>query len=383
MLASMKGLTTAEAAEKRKLYGPNRLAGRKRVHPAKIFVSQFKDFLTLVLLGGTVVSVLTGEYAEALTIAVIVLLNGLLGFLQEFKTERTLEALKKMAAPKARAWRDGALTLIDAGELVPGDVIELEAGDKVPADGKLLFTAALACDESMLTGESVAVPKSPCREDSPEPRPDRPDFVYMGATAVSGRGTAEVAATGMESQMGRIAGMLREIPDGPTPLQKRLDELGRFLAAGCLLVCAAVAAAGLIRGEPLREMLMTGISLAVAAVPEGLPAIVTISLALAVRRMVGRNALLRKLSAVETLGCADVICTDKTGKGRPRGRETAVWPSPPCPSAAASPNRAGTTWATRPRPPCARRPGRRGSPLRSCGGGNRPWRRSPLTLPAR
>ena len=163
MLASMKGLTTAEAAEKRKLYGPNRLAGRKRVHPAKIFVSQFKDFLTLVLLGGTVVSVLTGEYAEALTIAVIVLLNGLLGFLQEFKTERTLEALKKMAAPKARVWRDGALTLIDAGELVPGDVIELEAGDKVPADGKLLFTAALACDESMLTGESVAVPKSPCR----------------------------------------------------------------------------------------------------------------------------------------------------------------------------------------------------------------------------
>ena len=313
MMDKTEGLTSREAAEKLRLFGPNRLAGKKKVHPAKIFLSQFKDFLTLVLLGGTVVSVLTGEYAEALTIAVIVLLNGLLGFLQEFKTERTLEALKKMAAPKARAWRDGELVLIDAAMLVPGDVVELEAGDKIPADGAVLLSAGLSCDESMLTGESVAVPKAACREENPELRPDRADFVYMGTTAVSGRGKARILATGMESQMGKIAGMLQEIPDEPTPLQKRLDSLGKYIAAGCLIVCAVVAAAGLLRGEPLRDMLMTGISLAVAAVPEGLAAVVTISLALAVRRMVKRNALLRKLAAVETLGCADVICTDKTG----------------------------------------------------------------------
>ena len=163
MMDKTEGLTSREAAEKLRLFGPNRLAGKKKVHPTKIFLSQFKDFLTLVLLGGTVVSVLTGEYAEALTIAVIVLLNGLLGFLQEFKTERTLEALKKMAAPKARAWRDGELVLIDAAMLVPGDVVELEAGDKIPADGAVLLSAGLSCDESMLTGESVAVPKAACR----------------------------------------------------------------------------------------------------------------------------------------------------------------------------------------------------------------------------
>lgn len=313
MMKQPEGLTSHEAAEKRKLFGPNVLAQGKKVHPFQIFVCQFKDFLTLVLLGGTVVSLLTGEYTEALTIAVIVLLNGLLGFMQEFKTERTLEALRKMAAPKARVWRDGELVLLDAAELVPGDWIELEAGDRIPADAKICAVAGLSCDESMLTGESVAVPKVVCREENLEERPDRPDFVYMGTTAVAGRGTAQVVATGMDSQMGKIAGMLREIPDEPTPLQKRLDQLGKYIAVGCLVVCAIVAVAGLLRGEPLREMLMTGISLAVAAVPEGLPAIVTISLALAVRRMVKRNALLRKLCAVETLGCADVICTDKTG----------------------------------------------------------------------
>ena len=314
-----QGLTSAEAARRRKTVGKNQLTGGERVRPFQIFLCQFKDFLTLVLLGGTVVSVLTGEYAEALTIAVIILLNGLLGFLQEYRTERTLEALRQMAAPKARVWRDGTLTAQPAEELVPGDLVALEAGDRVPADGVLLASASLGADESMLTGESVAVPKEAFSQDPASgacPPPDEiPDIhrIWMGTTVVAGRGLFRVTAIGMETQMGRIAGMIQDIPREDTPLQKRLDQLGKLIALGCLIICAIVAGAGALRGEPLFTMLMTGISLAVAAVPEGLPAIVTVSLALAVRRMVKRRALVRRLAAVETLGCADVICSDKTG----------------------------------------------------------------------
>lgn len=314
MMEQPCGLTEREAAEKQKQYGENRLTEGKKVHPFAVFISQFKDFLTLVLLGGTVVSVLTGEYAEALTIAIIVFLNGVMSFVQEFRAEKTLDALRNMAAPKARVWRDGELTAIAATDLVPDDIIQLEAGDRIPADAVVLESAGLAADESMLTGESVACGKIAFQGSTPpENLPDRKDMVYMGTTAVAGSGVARVCAIGMSTQMGRIAGMLAEIPDEQTPLQKKLDQLGKYVAIGCLIICALVSVAGVLRGEDLRNMLMTGISLAVAAVPEGLPAIVTISLALAVRRMVSRNALLRKLSAVETLGCADVICTDKTG----------------------------------------------------------------------
>ncbi len=308
------GLSSKEVSALRKTYGENSLGKGKKIHPFAVFVSQFKDFLTLVLLGGTVVSVLTGEYAEAVSIAVIVLLNGLMSFIQEYRAEKTLDALKNLAAPKARVWRDGELTLLDAVYLVPGDHIELEAGDRVPADGILVESAGLSSDESMLSGESVAVAKTVFKGNSPpENLPDRKDTVYMGTVIVSGHGRMQVTAIGMSTQMGKIAGMLEEIPDEQTPLQKKLDQLGKYIAIGCLIICAVVAGTGILRGEDLRGMLMVGISLAVAAVPEGLPAIVTISLALAVRRMVARNALLRKLSAVETLGCADVICTDKTG----------------------------------------------------------------------
>ena len=310
----MPGLTSREAAEKQKVYGRNILSEGKKLHPFQIFICQFKDFLTLVLLAGTVISVLTGEYVEALTIAVIVLLNGIMSFVQEFRTEKTLDALRRMAAPKARVWRDGELTAIEASELVPDDLIQVEAGDRVPADAVITEAAGLSADESMLTGESVACGKLAARPgDEIENVPDRKDILYMGTTVVAGRGTAQVLATGMDTQMGKIAGMISEIPDEQTPLQKKLDQLGKYIAVGCLIICVIVAIAGILRGEDLMNMLMTGISLAVAAVPEGLPAIVTISLALAVRRMVGRNALLRKLSAVEALGCADVICTDKTG----------------------------------------------------------------------
>ena len=213
-----QGLTSAEAARRRKTVGKNQLTGGERVRPFQIFLCQFKDFLTLVLLGGTVVSVLTGEYAEALTIAVIILLNGLLGFLQEYRTERTLEALRQMAAPKARVWRDGTLTAQPAEELVPGDLVALEAGDRVPADGVLLESASLGADESMLTGESVAVPKEAFSQDPASgacpPPYEIPDIhrIWMGTTVVAGRGLFRVTAIGMETQMGRIAGMIQDIP---------------------------------------------------------------------------------------------------------------------------------------------------------------------------
>lgn len=313
----LQGLSSKEAAARQKSCGKNELAGGQRVHPFRIFLCQFKDFLTLVLLGGAAVSVVTGEYAEALTIAVIILLNGLLGFLQEYRTERTLETLRQMAAPRARVWRDGVLTPLPAEDLVPGDLVALEAGDRVPADCLILEAAALTADESMLTGESAAVGKQAAADGEDGQKessdPGRKDFLYMGTTVLAGRALARVEAIGMETQMGSIAGMIGEIPKEDTPLQKRLDQLGKWIALGCLAICAVVAAAGALRGEPLFGMLMTGISLAVAAVPEGLPAIVTVSLALAVRRMVNRKALVRRLAAVETLGCADVICSDKTG----------------------------------------------------------------------
>ncbi|MBQ4052011.1 MAG: cation-translocating P-type ATPase [Oscillospiraceae bacterium] len=309
------GLSSREALRRQKEYGKNQLASAERIRPFQIFLCQFKDFLTLILLGGTAVSVITGEYAEALTIAVIILLNGILGFIQEYRTERTLEALKKMAAPKARVHRDGTLTVLPAEDIVPGDLLSLEAGDRVPADCRLMETAALTADESMLTGESAAAAK--------EVSSGNEGSVFMGTVILTGRATAEVTAIGMETQMGKIAGMIRDIQSEATPLQKKLDQLGKWIALGCLGICAAVAAAGALRGEELFTMLMTGISLAVAAVPEGLPAIVTVSLALAVRRMVKRKALVRRLAAVETLGCADVICSDKTGT-LTRNKMTAV-----------------------------------------------------------
>ena len=236
------GLTSKEAAELRKTYGENTLGKGKKPHPFAVFVSQFKDFLTLVLLGGTAVSVAAGEYAEAVSIAVIILLNGIMSFVQEYRAEKTLDALKSLAAPKAKVWRDGELVQLDAGLLVPGDLVRLEAGDRVPADGAVTESAGLSADESMLSGESVAVPKTVFSGSQlPENEPDRRDTVYMGTVIVSGNGQMTVTATGMSTQMGKIAGMLSEIPNEQTPLQKRLDQLGRYIAVGCLIICALVA----------------------------------------------------------------------------------------------------------------------------------------------
>lgn len=296
------GLTSNEAAELLKIHGENRLKEKRKVHPLKIFLGQYKDIMTMILLICTAISVFMGEYVEAISIAAIVLMNGVLGFIQEYKTERTLEALKNMASPTSNVYRDGGIVKLDAALIVPSDVIILNAGDKIPADCEIIASKNLECDEAMLTGESIPVKKGIA---NPE--------LYMGCVVTKGHCEARVTKTGMNTQMGEVASMINEIGEEKTPLSERLDKLSKYIAVGCLAICAVVSLTGILRGEDFLKMLITGVSLAVAAVPEGLPAIVTISLALSVSRMVKKNALVRRLHAVETLGCATVICSDKTG----------------------------------------------------------------------
>ncbi len=300
-----RGLSSAEAAKRLKSHGPNLLKGGKRIHPLAIFLSQFKDVLIIILLIATVISFIMGESTEAIAIIAIVVVNAFMGFIQEYRTEKTIEALKNMAAPTCRVIRDGVTKDIPSSELVPGDYILLDSGDRVPADATLDLAYSMKADEAMLTGESVPVDKAAGGGDRSK--------VHMGTVVTSGRGSGVVTATGMDTEMGKIAGMLGEIEESQTPLQKRLNQLGKYIAVACLIICTIVAVTGILKGENVLDMLIMGISLAVAAVPEGLPAIVTISLALAVGRMVNRKALIRKLHAVETLGCASVICSDKTG----------------------------------------------------------------------
>jgi len=308
-----RGLTSAQAGSLLLKYGENRLTNGKKISPLKIFTSQFKDILMLILIASTVISVIMGEITEAVSILTIILLNSLLGFFQEYRTERTLEALKKMSAPNAIVLRDGIVCSIPAAEVVPNDIIMLKQGNKVPADAIIVEAMGLACDESLLSGESVSSEKTAAQSLDFDIKPGRSDAVYMGTLVTKGKGKAIAVSTGMSTQMGKIASMLDEIEEEPTPLQQRLDQLGKFIGIGCLAICAVVSGAGILKGFPVFDMLITGISLAVAAVPEGLPAVVTISLALAVRRILARNALVKKLHAVETLGCTNVICSDKTG----------------------------------------------------------------------
>lgn len=303
---SDKGLTSVEASKRLSQDGKNMIISKKKINPFVIFISQYKDIMTIILLVCTAVSLFMGEYVEAIAIAVIILMNGVLGFLQEYKTERTLEALKSMSGPVAKVYRDGKLTTCPATDLVKGDLITLTAGDFVPADCIIVEATELESDESMLTGESIPVKKSLTKS-------KKDTQVYMGCSITKGHCTATIVKTGMETQMGDIAQMLATIKEEPTPLQVKLDYLSKYIAIGCLAICSIVTATGIIRGEDFLQMLITGVSLAVAAVPEGLPAIVTISLALSVSRMIKRNALVRQLHAVETLGCATILCSDKTG----------------------------------------------------------------------
>lgn len=307
------GLTSAQAAALLEKYGENTLAAEKKAKPLKIFAGQFKDVMVMILLAASVVSAAIGEFYDALTIIAIVLINAVLGFVQEYRTEKTLLALKSMTAPSAKAIRDGHMTVIPASQLVPGDVITLEAGDKAAADCVILRSKGLMADESILTGESVPVAKQAGSADDTDNSPHKPNIVYSGCVITKGNAHARVIATGTDAQVGKISDMLTDIEQEETPLQKRLGELGRTVAAICLVVCVVVAGAGILRGEPVFDMLMTGITIAIAAIPEGLPATVTIALALAVGRMLKKNALVHKLHSVETLGCTSVICTDKTG----------------------------------------------------------------------
>jgi P-type Ca2+ transporter type 2C len=298
------GLTSHEAERRLKKYGLNQLESKKEISPVRIFFSQFNDFIIWVLIGATIISGLMGERADAITILVIVIMNGILGFIQEFKTEKSLEALKKLAAPTAKAIRDGKLTVMNAEYLTVGDVIVLESGDRVPADCILIDYNRIMLDESLLTGESTGVEKSTTSKNN---------LIYMGTSVLTGKSKAKVVEVGMGTEMGKIAGMLQEIENEKTPLKEKLTSLGKILVILCIAICIIVTITGIMRGKNSYQMFLLGVSLAVAAIPEGLAAIVTIALALGVSRMLKRNALVRKLPAVETLGCTSVICTDKTG----------------------------------------------------------------------
>jgi len=307
------GLTQEEAEERIKRYGYNELQEGKKISALTIFLSQFKDFLMLILAIAIIVSLLIGETADAVVIAIILFASGVLGFVQEYKAEKSLELLKKMSSPKVKVIRDGVERIIDTNELVPGDAILLEVGDKIPADCRVIKSYSLAVDESILTGESVPVSKT--SEILPENLSlgERKNLVFSGTVVTFGRGTCLVYATGMNTEFGKIAKMIQSVKKEMTPLQKNLGGVGKVLGISALIICSLVAALGILRGHDPLEMFIWGVSLAVAAVPEALPAVATITLALGVQKMVKRNAIIRKLPAVETLGCTTVICSDKTG----------------------------------------------------------------------
>jgi P-type Ca2+ transporter type 2C len=327
------GLTGQEAGQRAARYGPNELQERPRPGILQLLWRQFDDFLVRILIVAAVLSMALGEMADALAIVAIIALNAVLGVVQESKAEQALAALKKMAAPNARVVRDGVEGSVPARELVPGDLVVLEAGNFVPADLRLVEGHNLRVEEASLTGESVAVQKDASLVlDREAPLGDRRNSAFMGTVVAYGRGKGLVTATGMHTQIGLIADMLQSVEDEQTPLQRRLAQLGRWLGTASLAICAAIFLFGVLRDtqpaiaftqgplaylsqaqHDLVELFMTAVSLAIAAVPEGLPAVVTICLALGMQRMIRRHALIRKLPAVETLGCATVICSDKTG----------------------------------------------------------------------
>ncbi|MCR4441167.1 MAG: cation-translocating P-type ATPase [Peptococcaceae bacterium] len=314
MVEAQKGLSAGESMRRLKLVGPNRLKEQKKVSPVFIFFSQFTDFMVLVLMAASVVSGFLGEYADSFTILFIIVLNAVLGFIQEYRAEKSLDALKKMTAPEARLIREGRVLRVPAEEVVPGDIVVLETGDLIPADLRIIEANQLEVNEATLTGESLPARKRPQETFAVSTTlADRKNMGYMGTVVTRGRGTGVVVGTGMATEMGQIAGYIQQVQDEDTPLQKRLAHLGRWLVMACLAVVALVVAAGIMRGEPAYGMFLTGVSLAVAAIPEGLPAIVTVTLAAGVQKMVKRQAIVRELHAVETLGCATVICSDKTG----------------------------------------------------------------------
>lgn len=307
------GLDPTQARTRLLDYGPNVIPTKGSKSAWEVFQDQFRDFMVLVLLVAATLSALLAEWSDALAIIAIVIVNAVLGFLQEYRTERSLAALSRLAAPRAHV-RRGALTAErPAAEVVPGDLLILTAGDRVPADARLVKCWGLQCDESSLTGESTPVTKKVSALSEVTNLAERRNMVFAGTLVTRGKAEALAVATGLKTETGQIARFIGRRKEEPTPLQRRLNHIGQVLVAGCLAVCAAVVALGLKRGGAPLELIMAGISLAVAAIPEGLPAVVTLSLAVGVQRMAKRRAIVRALPAVETLGCASVICADKTG----------------------------------------------------------------------
>ena len=317
----MKGLTSEKATELLSQFGSNKLNEKKKKTMLQRFFDQFKDVMILILIAAAVISFVVAciegnpkEFFEPVLILLIVVLNAVMGVMQESKAEKALDALKSMSALHARVFRDGEEKVIDASELVPGDIIHLEAGDFIPADARLLKSASLKSEESALTGESVPSEKDAEAEvEEKAPLGDRSNMVFSGCSVTYGSATAIVTATGMNTEMGKIANLLDNEEETQTPLQQKLAQLGKYLGIIALAACLIIFIVGIANGIPVLEIFMTAVSLAVSAIPEGLPAIVTIVLSIGVQRMVKRNALIRRLPAVETLGSASVICSDKTG----------------------------------------------------------------------
>ena len=308
------GIAGPEALERLKKYGPNELERTPKPGLIARLKEQFSDTLVLILLGATLVSALLGEYVDAVVILAIVVLNAVIGIVQEYKAEEALESLERMAAPNAVVLRDGEAKTVQARTVVVGDIVVLHAGDKIPADLRLIDSSNLQTDESALTGESTPVDKSaPAVISEDAPIAERGNMAYFGTAVTYGRGKGVVIATGMNTEIGHIAGVIQQMEAEKTPLQQNLAVLGKTLGVTTSVVCVAVFAFGLLRREPLLEMFLTSVSLAVAAIPEGLPAVVTVVLAIGVKRMADKHVIVRKLSAVETLGSTTVICSDKTG----------------------------------------------------------------------
>ncbi len=309
-----KGITSDEAQRRIAQYGMNEIQEGEQVSPLKIFLSQFSSLIIWILITAMAISAMLGEITDAVVIGVILIANAVIGFVQEYRAERAIAALKQLAAPRAIVVRDGVEKEIDARYLVPGDVILLVSGDKVPADARLIEAIDIKTQEASLTGESNPINKSAgalCSETTLVA--DCKNALFAGTMVVNGKARAVVCATGMRTEIGKIAHLLQTVTPEPTPLQKKMKELGRWISIITLGICAVVFLAGIVQGKPVLEFFIVAVSLAVAAIPEGLPAVVTISLAMGVRRMVKKNALVRNLPSVETLGSTTVICTDKTG----------------------------------------------------------------------
>lgn len=315
------GLNDEQISSKKERFGPNKLREKKKKSTFQRFFDQFKDVMILILIAAAIVSFVVicmeqnwGELFEPALIVLIVIVNAIMGVMQESKAEKALDALKNMSAPHARVIRNGKEMVIDASELVPGDIIKIEAGDFVPADARLITSASLKSEESALTGESVPYEKNAADViDEKAALGDRTNMVFSGCSITNGTATAVVTATGMDTEMGKIANLLDNESDTQTPLQKKLAQLGKYLGIVALACCAIIFVVGIFNDLDPLHMFMTAVSLAVSAIPEGLPAIVTIVLSIGVQRMVKRGALIRRLPAVETLGGASVICSDKTG----------------------------------------------------------------------